>query len=188
MKKNKTLEYVYDQSQVHITTSVAKRRESETGKRANHATLRHRIEFNLPRRAALLGMGNSWCCPRRGGGKGSAYARTSGFEAGEDDVLKLPQLHTDAVSGCIHVGDGATFATCGEDKVAVLWNLQTRNIERVWKGHERAVNRISHSALTKLFATGSRDTTVKCWRKGQSDAVATLKGAIQTFVLLPRSS
>ena len=126
-----------------------------------------------------MGAAQSLCpCVGQRRAAASAYLDAGGEARkanGHAPLVQHATPHGDAALGACCV-DAGRFATCGEDKTAVLWNVATGKVEQRWSGHEKPVNRVAHSKLTRLFATASRDTTVKLWRADSGDAVATLSG------------
>ncbi|MEG4863167.1 MULTISPECIES: serine/threonine-protein kinase [unclassified Microcoleus] len=72
--------------------------------------------------------------------------------------------------------DGSIFASGGDDKNLILWDLKTGRRIRTIAAHQAAVNAIAFSSDSKTLATGSDDKTVRLWNTKTGSRLRTLAG------------
>ncbi|MEG3973899.1 serine/threonine-protein kinase [Microcoleus sp. herbarium8] len=72
--------------------------------------------------------------------------------------------------------DGSIFASGGDDKNLILWDLKTGRRIRTIAAHQAAVNAIAFSSDSKTLATGSDDKTVRLWNAKTGSRLRTLAG------------
>jgi WD40 repeat protein len=85
----------------------------------------------------------------------------------------IPAAHTSTVRRLEFSPDGKSLASCGDDAQARLWNVQTGDCERVFRGHKSPIRGLSFSPDGRLLATSSGDETARIWfvENGQTQAV-----------------
>lgn len=86
--------------------------------------------------------------------------------------------HEGAILGSCNTGS-SKFVTCGEDKSIALYDSSTGEVERVWEGHAKAVNRVVYGPKTKKLYSASRDTTVCMWDADSTMSILT--GPLRRF-------
>jgi WD40 repeat protein len=59
--------------------------------------------------------------------------------------------------------NGRTLAGCGEDGVVRLWDVQTGELLRAWKGHDSSVEHLTFSPGGGALASGGEDGAVRLW-------------------------
>jgi eukaryotic-like serine/threonine-protein kinase len=59
--------------------------------------------------------------------------------------------------------DGRRLATAGMDKTVTIWDLATRSVEHVLRGHSGSVHCVCWSPDGRLLATAGDDHTVRLW-------------------------
>ena len=87
--------------------------------------------------------------------------------------------HDELVNGVATACGPGECLSCGEDRAVALVNWGKASVVQRWRGHERGVNRViaaPHVGSAGGAASASRDTTVRLWRRGEDDAVATMRG------------
>ncbi|MBE9133851.1 protein kinase domain-containing protein [Tychonema sp. LEGE 07196] len=72
--------------------------------------------------------------------------------------------------------DGSIFASGGDDKNLILWDLKTGRRIRTIAAHQAAVNAIAFSSDSKTLASGSDDKTVRLWNPKTGSRLRTLAG------------
>lgn len=93
--------------------------------------------------------------------------------------------HGDEIANGVSAGcSTGEWVSCSDDKTVALADWKAGRIVQVWRGHSRSVNRVvalqsdatAHTSGQGIYLSASRDTTLKLWRRGEDDAVATLAG------------
>lgn len=59
--------------------------------------------------------------------------------------------------------DGTCLATGTNDKLVSVWDIQSREIRKVFFGHEQAISSIDFSRDGSIIASGSSDKTIRFW-------------------------
>jgi WD40 repeat protein len=72
--------------------------------------------------------------------------------------------------------DGKTLATCGKDRKAYLWDVDTGRRRRILPGHNDEINWVTFSPDGRTLATASDDKTIKLWDPTKKEARLTLCG------------
>ncbi|MDP6446230.1 MAG: protein kinase [Pirellulaceae bacterium] len=78
------------------------------------------------------------------------------------DVTGKSTVQT-AVTDIVFDRDGALLATSSADRTFKIWDFQTRELIREFRGHERAVQSLDFSPDGTQIASASFDKTVKVW-------------------------
>ena len=80
--------------------------------------------------------------------------------------------------------DNALVASAGDDQTIKLWNLQN-NTAITLRGHTARVNSVAFSPDGQMLASGSQDRTLKLWRIGQQQPIASLQSIVQAVAFSP---
>jgi WD40 repeat protein len=86
------------------------------------------------------------------------------------------RAHKEEVYYATYSPDGKTLATCGKDRTALLWDVQTGGRRLILQGHNDDVNWVAFSPNGRSVATASDDKTVKLWDSTSGEARLTLCG------------
>lgn len=72
--------------------------------------------------------------------------------------------------------DNSKFASCGGDRVALVWDVSTGKVLRRFRGHENKINCLDYNEDCSVLITGSYDMTIKCWdlRSNMRDPIQTI--------------
>lgn len=82
----------------------------------------------------------------------------------------------DGSVNCLHIYEENRLASGGSDDIIKIWNLKSRTIINVLKGHRGNVMcLLSNSAKNKLFS-GSKDKTIQIWDLKQYKRLGVLEG------------
>jgi WD40 repeat protein len=86
------------------------------------------------------------------------------------------EAHSGSINDLSFTPNGQAIASVGEDSLIKFWDLSNQEdvhgqiklkpsqlYEKIYQGHEGAVNSISFSSDGELFATASKDDSVKLW-------------------------
>lgn len=79
--------------------------------------------------------------------------------------------------------DSRTLASGSKDTTIMLWDVRTRKIRTILKGHKSVVTCVAFSPDGKTLASGSFDNTVILWDIDTGQAIATLKGHLSSSIL-----
>jgi len=71
--------------------------------------------------------------------------------------------HHDIIQDAVFSPDGKLLATCGYDRLLVLWDVASGKVVRTLKEHSDSVFGIAFSPDGKWLASGSADRAVKLW-------------------------
>ena len=80
--------------------------------------------------------------------------------------------------------DNTLVASAGDDHTIKLWNLQN-NTAITLRGHTARVNSVAFSPDGQMLASGSQDRTLKLWRIGQQQPIASLQSIVQAVAFSP---
>jgi len=73
--------------------------------------------------------------------------------------------------------DGTLLATGGEDKLVMVWDADTLELKKIFRGHRGAVTALSFRKNdTSLLISGSKDRCVKLWNCTEMVYIETLYG------------
>uniref|UniRef100_A0A8C9VU72 WD repeat-containing protein 38-like n=1 Tax=Scleropages formosus TaxID=113540 RepID=A0A8C9VU72_SCLFO len=78
-------------------------------------------------------------------------------------TITLDQSHRRCVETVRFSPDGMWLVSGGWDKQAILWDVQSGEIVKVFSGHKGAIQCSAFSLDSQFVATGSWDFTVKVW-------------------------
>ncbi|MEW6609453.1 MAG: NACHT domain-containing protein, partial [bacterium] len=84
--------------------------------------------------------------------------------------------HSSAVTSGVFSGDGKYILSASRDKTLKLWDKETGQEVRTFKGHSDAVFSGVFSGDGKYILSASRDNTLKLWDKETGQEVRTFKG------------
>lgn len=71
--------------------------------------------------------------------------------------------HMQSVLDLCFSSDGKRIATCGDDEVIKLWDLQTGHEYRALVGHFSTIHHIQFSPDNRFLASSSNDGTIRLW-------------------------
>ncbi|KAK9474107.1 WD40-repeat-containing domain protein [Dipodascopsis tothii] len=83
--------------------------------------------------------------------------------------------------------DGRYLATGAEDKQIRVWDIKTKTIRHLFKGHEQDIYSLDFARNGRLIASGSGDRTVRVWDMDNGQCVLTLsiEDGVTTVVFSP---
>ncbi len=112
--------------------------------------------------------------------------KTERWVGGEVRLWDLPsgreryawQAHSRLITGLAFANGGKALATAGEDRVALLWDLNAGQEAPalVIKGHGGPLSCVAASPDGKLLATAGHDKTVRLWDAATGEERLTLRG------------
>jgi WD40 repeat protein len=91
-------------------------------------------------------------------------------------VIRTIRAHEGQARYVASSPDGASIATCGDDRVARLWNVRSGERLHELAGHTDTVSAVAWSPDGTKIATSSWDSTVRVWDARSGAATATLRG------------
>ncbi len=92
-------------------------------------------------------------------------------------IVKRAELaHSDTILGLAFSPDGTQIASCGADKMAKVWNVDTLELERTLEGHTHHVLAVAWQDDGMTLATGSADNTIKIWDATSGESRRTIAG------------
>ncbi|EWC45599.1 hypothetical protein DRE_05457 [Drechslerella stenobrocha 248] len=85
--------------------------------------------------------------------------------------------------------DGRYLATGAEDKQIRVWDIGTRKIKHLFRGHEQDIYSLDFSKNGRYIASGSGDRTVRIWdmETGSSTVTLTIEDGVTTVAISPDS-
>lgn len=85
--------------------------------------------------------------------------------------------------------DGRYLATGAEDKQIRVWDINTRTIKHLFRGHEQDIYSLDFSKNGRYIASGSGDRTVRIWdmETGNSTITLTIEDGVTTVAISPDS-
>lgn len=90
--------------------------------------------------------------------------------------LRTLQGNTSQVFGVTFSPDGQLIASCGDEKVLRIWDVETGQCCRVLVGHTHRVTSISWSSNGRRLASCGEDLTVRLWNADIGDCDQILRG------------
>jgi hypothetical protein len=82
--------------------------------------------------------------------------------------------HKDVILDASFAPDGRTLATCGYDRLIILWDVATGAQIRTLKEHSDSVYSVAFSPNGKWLASGAADRAVKVWDAATGKLIYTL--------------
>ncbi|KAF3935385.1 Beta-TrCP [Dactylellina cionopaga] len=85
--------------------------------------------------------------------------------------------------------DGRYLATSAEDKQIRLWDIESRTIKYLFRGHKQDIYSLDFSKNGRYIASGSGDRTVRIWDviTGTSRITLTIEDGVTTVAISPDS-
>lgn len=112
-----------------------------------------------------------------GSGPPSRFGDLTLVNADEGQVeYAFGQVHSDTVFGISFSADGRFLASCGADKLARVFNLETHEQVRGFEGHTHHVLGVSWSDDSQQLATASADKSIKIWNVSTGEPSRTIGG------------
>ncbi len=92
--------------------------------------------------------------------------------------LQVIDAHENAAEALAYVttAKGPRLASGGADKIVKLWNLDTLDRIRTYRGHRDAVSALAFSPDGALLASASRDGNIRIWSTGSGRTLRRLYG------------
>mmetsp|Transcript_23021 Transcript_23021/g.71742 ORF Transcript_23021/g.71742 Transcript_23021/m.71742 type:complete len:353 (-) Transcript_23021:72-1130(-) len=90
--------------------------------------------------------------------------------------------HSDRINDLKATEDCKWLVSASDDDTAIVWDLASRNVHKVLKGHKSAVTCVAISS--KRVYTGSEDKTIKMWNLTTGKCTKTLKSHIGDITCL----
>jgi WD40 repeat protein len=72
--------------------------------------------------------------------------------------------------------DAKTLASGSNDKTIKLWNLDSGEEIRIFKGHTSGITQVNFSPDGRILASSSSDKTIKLWNLASGQEIRTLRG------------
>jgi WD40 repeat protein len=139
-----------------------------------------------------------WPLSANGPGRGGAIAQAAGtvralafsadsrwlVAASRDGAVTLVEPrrpsradpgHRGPITGLTLSPDGATAATCGEDRTVRLWEVASGRQRALLPTPDKVID-VAYSPDGRLLATGGESGAVRLWRARRPSLIATLKG------------
>jgi WD40 repeat protein len=112
-----------------------------------------------------------------GGGEPSRNGELKIWDVREGKLLQeMPDAHSDTVLGVAFSPHGSRVASCGADRFAKIFTLETGELIRALEGHTHHVLDISWRADSRLLATAGADNVIKVWNPATGEQVRTITG------------
>ena len=115
------------------------------------------------------------CVPSKPNARDVAYTMTRPV-APKARAPTFPAAHTEMANGVASSGAAGEWLSCSEDKTVALVDWTAGRVVHSWRGHQKGVHRVVACPNGNVILSGSRDTTVRVWRRGQAEAALTLRG------------
>jgi WD40 repeat protein len=84
--------------------------------------------------------------------------------------------------------DGKTIASCGEDSTIKLWNLESGQVQQIFRGHTRNVWDLKFSPDGNTLASGGFDKTIRIWNVKDGKQLRVLTDHTEAVVALAFSA
>jgi WD40 repeat protein len=96
----------------------------------------------------------------------------------EEKIVPVDYLkgHTDAVEGLAFSSDSRFALSGGQDKIMILWDIQAKEILKIFRGHQSNVWSCAFSPDDRFALSGSGDKTIKLWDISTGNLVRTFRG------------
>jgi len=91
----------------------------------------------------------------------SAFSELNQAAATVQEINRL-EGHNGSITKVVFSDDGTTIGTGSEDKTAIIWSINGKQIGQLI-GHRESITSIAFSKDNKTVVTGSKDRTVKFW-------------------------
>lgn len=110
-------------------------------------------------------------------GGGDNLVRLWHTEKLSDGPTKTLEAHTaDVHAVAFHPLDHKTLFSAGDDKTAIIWDVESAAPVHRLEGHERQITSLDVTPDGRILATGSRDGTIRLWTTDTGEPLRTLKG------------
>jgi WD40 repeat protein len=112
-----------------------------------------------------------------GSGEPSRSGQIKIFNVADGTVAKeLKDPHSDVVYGIEFSPDGKQLASCGADRFAKIFDLESGKLVRAFEGHTHHVLGVTWRADARLLVTGGADMVIKVWDVKTGDQQRTIQG------------
>ncbi len=91
-------------------------------------------------------------------------------------VREIKEPHSDTIFGLEFSPDGKQIASCGADRFAKIFDLETGNFVRSFEGHTHHVLGVSWRADGRRLVTSGADNVIKVWDIKTGDQKRTISG------------
>ena len=95
---------------------------------------------------------------------------------GAPGVVRRFEIPVAQINGVAFSPDGRFALAGGEDGIARLWDVQTGEELRQFKGHEGAIQSVAFSPDGRRILTGSKDKTARVWNTDTGSELARFRG------------
>jgi WD40 repeat protein len=112
-----------------------------------------------------------------GSGEPSRSGQVKLFNVADGSLVKeLKEPHSDVVYGLEFSPDGKQIASCGADRFAKVFEIESGKLVRAFEGHTHHVLGVTWRSDGRLLATGGGDMVIKVWDVRTGDQQRTIQG------------
>lgn len=93
----------------------------------------------------------------------SATDDTTTSDSSDGIIIKQYKGHGYEIVDLAITKDSTQFVSCGGDKCAIVWDINTGRYLRKLYGHEQRLTTCCYNTLDSMVITGSQDMTIRLW-------------------------